>query len=164
MFSDNKVVKGVLAIVANTFKMRKRQRYNHWSFRHPSECTQCSIARRVSSVFKNLNEQLKWDMSTCKWFSVQCDKSVDNSNTVQLIVFIRMMFNDFSVRGAAGINDPEDNNKGCWHPQFDEEEKVPLEKTESSQWSAVTLVSLHASNVILNFHLFCIIIVSLKSR
>ncbi|KAF0036792.1 hypothetical protein F2P81_012104 [Scophthalmus maximus] len=33
------------------------------------------------------------DRSTCRWFSIQCDESVDTSRT-----FVRMVFNDFSTK------------------------------------------------------------------
>ncbi|KAJ8387282.1 hypothetical protein AAFF_G00159050 [Aldrovandia affinis] len=47
---------------------------------------------------ENLNEQLDKDLSTCRWFSIQCDESVDSSSTAQLMVFIRMVFADFSTK------------------------------------------------------------------
>lgn len=36
-------------------------------------------------------------MCTCKWFSIQCE-STDSNNAVQLAVFIRMVFEDFSLQ------------------------------------------------------------------
>ena len=57
-----------------------------------------TIARRVSSMSVNLTEQLYRDLSTCKWFTIQCDESVDASSTAQLMVFVRMVFSDFSVK------------------------------------------------------------------
>ncbi|KAJ8352144.1 hypothetical protein SKAU_G00236200 [Synaphobranchus kaupii] len=47
---------------------------------------------------ENLNEQLDKDLSTCRWFSIQCDESVDSSSTAQLMVFIRMVFDDLSTK------------------------------------------------------------------
>lgn len=46
----------------------------------------------------NLTEQLDWDLARCGWFSIQCDESVDNSSTAQLMIFIRMVFDDFSTK------------------------------------------------------------------
>ncbi|XP_060734371.1 general transcription factor II-I repeat domain-containing protein 2-like [Tachysurus vachellii] len=46
----------------------------------------------------NLADQLDRDLVKCKWFSIQCDESVDGSSTAQLLVFIRMVFEDFSTR------------------------------------------------------------------
>ncbi|CAM4361987.1 unnamed protein product [Leuciscus chuanchicus] len=46
----------------------------------------------------NVTEQLEKDLGSCKWFSIQCDESVDSSSTAQLMVFIRMVFSDLSVK------------------------------------------------------------------
>ena len=46
----------------------------------------------------NLTEQLHRDISTCRYFSTQCDESVDTTSTAQLMVFIRMVFSDFTVK------------------------------------------------------------------
>lgn len=37
-------------------------------------------------------------LAKCSWFSIQCDESVDSSSIAQLLVFIRMVFEDFSTR------------------------------------------------------------------
>ncbi|KAJ8346731.1 hypothetical protein SKAU_G00281320 [Synaphobranchus kaupii] len=57
-----------------------------------------TMARRVTTMSENLTEQLDRDLATCKWFSVQCDESVDNTSTAQLMIFIRMVFDDFSTK------------------------------------------------------------------
>ena len=46
----------------------------------------------------NLTEQHSCDLSTCKWFSMECDQSVDNSSAAQPTVFVRIVFSDFNVR------------------------------------------------------------------
>uniref|UniRef100_UPI0037E75A31 sialic acid-binding Ig-like lectin 12 n=1 Tax=Semicossyphus pulcher TaxID=241346 RepID=UPI0037E75A31 len=56
------------------------------------------MARRVSAMSSNLADQLDRDLEKCRWFSIQCDESVDSSSTAQLLVFIRMVFEDFSTR------------------------------------------------------------------
>ncbi len=53
---------------------------------------------RMSAMSENLTEQLDRDLAKCSWFSIQCDESVDSSNTSQLMVFIRMVFDDFSTK------------------------------------------------------------------
>ncbi|KAK3508687.1 hypothetical protein QTP70_004201 [Hemibagrus guttatus] len=57
-----------------------------------------TMARRVSAMSGNLADQLDRDLAKCRWFSIQCDESVDSSSTAQLLVFIRMVFEDFSTR------------------------------------------------------------------
>ncbi|QQP52073.1 Uncharacterized protein FKW44_004084, partial [Caligus rogercresseyi] len=46
----------------------------------------------------NLTDQLDRDLAECKWFSIQCDESIDSSSTAQLMVFVRMVFKDFSTK------------------------------------------------------------------
>lgn len=57
-----------------------------------------TMVRRVSVMTENLADQLDRDLVRCRWFSIQCDESVDSSSTPQLMVFIRMVFDDFSTK------------------------------------------------------------------
>ncbi|CAM4650791.1 unnamed protein product [Leuciscus chuanchicus] len=57
-----------------------------------------TVARRVSLLASDAIGQLERDMERCTWFSLQCDESVDLSDTAQLAVFIRMVFVDFSSK------------------------------------------------------------------
>lgn len=57
-----------------------------------------TMVRRVSVMTENLADQLDRDLVRCRWFSIQCDESVDSSSTSQLMVFIRMVFDDFSTK------------------------------------------------------------------
>ena len=52
----------------------------------------------MSALSADAVKQLESDMNRCKWFSIQCDESVDRSDTAQLAVFIRMVFDDFSTK------------------------------------------------------------------
>ncbi|CAB4057549.1 unnamed protein product [Lepeophtheirus salmonis] len=46
-------------------------------------------------------------MNRCRWFSTQCEEYVDCSDTAQLAVFIRMVFDDFSTkRGVFDLQQP----------------------------------------------------------
>lgn len=44
----------------------------------------------------NAAEQLEWDVDRCKWFLIRCDESVDSSDTTQLAVFVRMVFDFYT--------------------------------------------------------------------
>ena len=57
-----------------------------------------TMARRVSSLSENLTEQVDRDLAACRWFSMQCDESIDRASTAQLMIFIRMVFDDFSTK------------------------------------------------------------------
>lgn len=57
-----------------------------------------AISIPVMAMSVNIMEQLEKDLGLCKWFSIQCDECVDSSSTEQLMVFLRMVFSDFSVK------------------------------------------------------------------
>ncbi|XP_070408070.1 general transcription factor II-I repeat domain-containing protein 2-like [Nothobranchius furzeri] len=82
-FSDGEVFKEAMMIIAKTvFKDEKN-------------------GTDVISTLSNVQlgaKQLEQDVATCKWFSIQCDESVDCSSSAQLMVFIRMVFDDFSTK------------------------------------------------------------------
>ncbi|KAG8234407.1 hypothetical protein J437_LFUL012792 [Ladona fulva] len=56
------------------------------------------VLRRIEAIADDMQSQLKRDVETCDWFSLQFDESTDNSDTSQLAVIIRMLFNDFTVK------------------------------------------------------------------
>ncbi|XP_060754276.1 general transcription factor II-I repeat domain-containing protein 2-like [Neoarius graeffei] len=97
-FSDGEVVKGVMSVVADTlFKDHKNGKEILVAI-VDIQLSANTTARRVSAMSTNLVEQLNGDMSTYRYFSIQCDKSVDKTSTAQLMVFIRMVFSDFTVK------------------------------------------------------------------
>uniref|UniRef100_A0AAQ5Y107 HAT C-terminal dimerisation domain-containing protein n=1 Tax=Amphiprion ocellaris TaxID=80972 RepID=A0AAQ5Y107_AMPOC len=57
-----------------------------------------TVARRMTALSEDAMTQLDSDIKRCKWYSIQCDESVDSSDTAQLAVFIRMVFEDFSTK------------------------------------------------------------------
>ncbi|KAL7375143.1 hypothetical protein ABVT39_012693 [Epinephelus coioides] len=57
-----------------------------------------TMVRRMSAMSENLTEQLDRDLAKCRWFSIQCDESMDSTSTAQLMMFIRMAFDDFSTK------------------------------------------------------------------
>ena len=46
----------------------------------------------------NLAEQLDRDLVKSRWFSIQSNEFVDSSGTAQTLLFIRMVFEDFSTK------------------------------------------------------------------
>ncbi|XP_063730588.1 general transcription factor II-I repeat domain-containing protein 2A-like [Eleginops maclovinus] len=57
-----------------------------------------TMVRRVTAMSDNLTDQLDQDLRECRWFSIQCDESIDSSSTAQLMMFVRMVFQDFSTK------------------------------------------------------------------
>jgi len=54
--------------------------------------------RRIGAISSNQKTQLQTDLSKCSYFSLQMDESNDMIDTSQLSIFIKMCFDDFSVK------------------------------------------------------------------
>ena len=57
-----------------------------------------TVTRRVESLSEDVNRQVLKDMALCEYFSLQFDESLDISDVVQLIVFVRMFFHDSTTK------------------------------------------------------------------
>lgn len=57
-----------------------------------------TVMRRIEMMSGNVKEQLCNDIDRCSCFSLQLDESTDISDTAQLLVFIRMVFEDFTSK------------------------------------------------------------------
>ena len=97
-FTDGEVVKEAMLLIANTVFKDEKNGSDLISTLSDVQLGASTMARRVSAMSSNLVDQLEQDLAKCKWFSLQCDESVDSSSTAQLLVFIRMVFNDFSTK------------------------------------------------------------------
>ncbi|KAJ8280743.1 hypothetical protein GJAV_G00058480 [Gymnothorax javanicus] len=97
-FSDGEVFKEAMMIIANTVLKDEKNGTDLLSTLFDVQLGASTMARRVSAMSGNLADQLDRDLAKCRWFSIQCDESVDSSSTAQLLVFIRMVFEDFSTK------------------------------------------------------------------
>ncbi|XP_075217816.1 zinc finger BED domain-containing protein 5-like [Lycorma delicatula] len=57
-----------------------------------------TVMRRIERMSGNVKEQLYNDINRCSCFSLQCEESTDISDTVQLLVSVRMVFKDFTPK------------------------------------------------------------------
>lgn len=67
-------------------------------FEEVSDSLFVNFKNKIETLSKNLNEQLQKDIVLCVAFSLQFDESTDITDTAQLLVFIRMVFKDFSTK------------------------------------------------------------------
>ncbi|KAF0737720.1 general transcription factor II-I repeat domain-containing protein 2-like, partial [Aphis craccivora] len=95
-----------------------------------------TVMRRIGAISSNQKTQLQTDLSKCPYFSLQMDESNDMIDTSQLSIFIKMCFDDFSVKeeflkvlSLTGRTRGEDIYKTF--KQFVEEEGIPIEKLAS---------------------------------
>ena len=54
--------------------------------------------RKIEKMSDNVADQLKNDFTKCECFSLQLDESTDIRDAAQIVVFIRMVFNDWTVK------------------------------------------------------------------
>ena len=57
-----------------------------------------TVTRRVELLSENVGQQVLKDLSLCEYFSLQFDESLDVMDTAQLVVFVRMAFQDFTTK------------------------------------------------------------------
>lgn len=76
-FSDGAIVKKAITVIANTlFKEHK----NGNEILSDIQLGDNTISRKGMAMSANIMEQLEKDLGSCKWFSIQCDESVDSSS------------------------------------------------------------------------------------
>ena len=56
------------------------------------------MTRRVELLSENVGQQVLKDLSLCEYFSLQFDESLDVMDTAQLVVFVRIAFQDFTTK------------------------------------------------------------------
>ena len=96
-FSDGEVFKETMMLVANTLFKDKKHGPEVISALSDVQLGASMMARQMSSLSENLTEQVDQDLAACRWFSIQCDESVDSASMAQLMKFIQMVFDDFST-------------------------------------------------------------------
>ncbi|KAG7489523.1 general transcription factor II-I repeat domain-containing protein 2-like [Solea senegalensis] len=135
-FTDGEVVKEAMMIIAKTVLEDEKYGTDVLSSLSDVQLGATTMVRRVSAMSGNLTDQLDRDLARCRWFSIQCDESVDSSSTAQLMVFIRMVFDDFSTKEELLTLLPlKTTTRGVdiynTVKEFLVEKKVPLEKLVS---------------------------------
>ncbi|CAI5638895.1 unnamed protein product [Oreochromis niloticus] len=135
-FLDGEVFKEAMMIIAKTVLKDEKYGNDVISTLSDVQLGATTIVRRVSAMSGNLADQLDQDLSKCRWFSIQCDESVDSSSTAQLMVFIRMVFDGFSTKEELLTLLPlKTTTKGIdiynAVKEFFAKKKVPLEKLVS---------------------------------
>uniref|UniRef100_A0AAV2MK93 Uncharacterized protein n=1 Tax=Knipowitschia caucasica TaxID=637954 RepID=A0AAV2MK93_KNICA len=97
-FTDGAVVKEAMTAAAETLFVDHKSKTEIMSAIGDVQLGANTVARRVTALSEDAVGQLDSDIQRCKWFSIQCDESVDASDTAQLAVFVRMVFEDFSTK------------------------------------------------------------------
>lgn len=97
-FTNGGIVKEAMTAVAETLFKDHKSKTEILSAIADVQLGANTVARRVSALSADAVKQLDSDTNRCKCFLIQRDESVDSSNTAQLAVFNRMVFDDFSTK------------------------------------------------------------------
>ncbi|XP_047020709.1 general transcription factor II-I repeat domain-containing protein 2A-like isoform X2 [Helicoverpa zea] len=97
-FSDGEYIKEIFEEVSDSLFVNFKNKNEIKKAVHGLQLSRNTVMRRIETISKNLNEQLQKDIDLCVAFSLQFDESTDVTDTAQLLVFIRMVFEDFSTK------------------------------------------------------------------
>ncbi|RVE42541.1 hypothetical protein evm_012821 [Chilo suppressalis] len=97
-FSDGEYIKEIFEEVSDSLFVNFKNKIEIKKAVHGLQLSRNTVMRRIEIISKNLNEQLQKDITRCVAFSLQFDESTDVTDTAQLLVFIRMVFKDFSTK------------------------------------------------------------------
>ena len=72
-----------------------------------------TVMRRIEKMSENVADQLRNDFTKCECFSLQLDELTDIRDAAQIVVFIRMVFNDWTVKEEVfGVITLKERTKG----------------------------------------------------
>lgn len=97
-FSDGEFIKSVLEEIADPLFENFKNKGEIKKAILDLQLSRNTVMRRIEKSSQNVTEQLQIDIDRCVTFSLQIDESTDVSDTAQLIVFIRMLMNDFTSK------------------------------------------------------------------
>ncbi|KAK0133521.1 General transcription factor II-I repeat domain-containing protein 2B [Merluccius polli] len=97
-FTDGELMKEAMAIVANTVFNDFKNKDDIKAALSSVPLGPATVTRRVESLSEDVDQQVLRDLARCEYFSVQLDESLDVTDTAQLIVFVRMVFQDSTTK------------------------------------------------------------------
>lgn len=97
-FSDGEFVKETFLEISESLFNDFKNKTEIISAIQELQLSRNTVMRRIEKMSGNVKEQLYNDIKSCTCFSLQCDESTDIRDTAQLLVFIRMVFEDFTSK------------------------------------------------------------------
>ena len=93
-FTDGELIKEAMAITAETVFNDFKNKDDIRTALRGVPLGPATVTRRVELLSEDVDRQVLKDLSRCEYFSLQFDESLDVMNTAQLVVFVRMAFQD----------------------------------------------------------------------
>uniref|UniRef100_A0A6P7GA77 General transcription factor II-I repeat domain-containing protein 2A-like n=1 Tax=Diabrotica virgifera virgifera TaxID=50390 RepID=A0A6P7GA77_DIAVI len=96
-FEDGEFIKECFVEAANCLFEGFKNKYEIMSAINSLQLSSRTVTRRVENM-SDVVSQMKTDLQRCIFFSLQFDESTDISDTSQLAIFVRMIFDDFTSK------------------------------------------------------------------
>ena len=97
-FTDGAITKRLLEVTADCLFSQLKNKDEIKALIQTLSLGAPTIARRVETLSEDVSQQVFKDLSNCEYFSLHFDESTDVTDTAQLIVFVRMVFADFTIK------------------------------------------------------------------
>ena len=97
-FTDGDLFKELLTVTAETVCSHFKNLEDIKAAFRAVPLGPATVTRRVELLSENVGQQVLKDLSLCEYFSLQFDESLDVMDTAQLVVFVRMAFQDFTTK------------------------------------------------------------------
>ena len=97
-FSDGEFVKEMFLEISDSLFNDFKNKSEITAAIQDLQLSRNTVMRRIEKMGGNLKEQLQNDINRCSCISLQCDESTDIRDTAQLLVFIRLVFEDFTSK------------------------------------------------------------------
>lgn len=97
-FEDGNIIKEAMLAASEILFQEAKNKNEIMSAIQDVQLSRNSVTRRIEAMSENVRGQVKDDLQKCVFLSLQCDESTDICNVAQVNIFIRMVFNDCSVK------------------------------------------------------------------
>ena len=97
-FSERELLKECFLEISDSHFQNFRNKNEIKSAIEELQMSRNTVMRRIEKMSENVTPQLHRDFNYCSCFSLQLDESTDIKDAAELIVFIRMVFEDWTIK------------------------------------------------------------------
>jgi hypothetical protein len=97
-FEDGNVIKECLVVAGDSLFNEFKYKTEICNAIKEVQLSRSTVTRRVECMSDDNEQQMRQDLEICEFFSLQLDESTDVNDVSQLLVFIRMVFNDGNIK------------------------------------------------------------------
>jgi hypothetical protein len=97
-FEDGNVIKECLVVAGNSLLNEFKNKTEMCNTNKEVQLSRSTVTRRLECMSDNTEQQMRQDLEICEFSSLQLDESTDVNDVSQLLVFIRMVFNDGNIK------------------------------------------------------------------